>query len=261
MMAPMRFMFVGDSMTIGRAGDYTWRLRMWQHLSTSFGGPHKIVGPRSELYDTVANAPVSHAYGDPGFPTDARRHLAGWGEGWLHMAPLIRETVAAEKADVLLVSLGLIDLGFYTDSTQTALNTRQFIAEAREANAHVRMLLLPVIPNIRAQSDAPFAAECDRFNELLAKAVADLDTASSPVLLASTPESYDIHSDTYDGTHPGPSGEHKLAAAFAEAMHQAWGVGGRYERIAAADVGPRAKIRADLREQGRRGFCREASGP
>ncbi|MFC4609190.1 GDSL-type esterase/lipase family protein [Streptomyces maoxianensis] len=224
----MRFMFVGDSMTIGRAGDFTWRYRMWQHLATSFDGPYEIVGPRTELYDTPANTPASSAYGDPAFPADARRHLAGWGEGWLHMAPVIRETVAAERADILLVSLGLIDLGFYTDSAQTALNARTFIAEARAANPGVRIVLLPVIPNIRARSDAPFAAECDRFNELLAKSVADLDEPSSPLLLASRPESYAIDRDTYDGTHPGPSGEHKLAAAFAGAMHQAWGLGGRY---------------------------------
>ncbi|MGW1882273.1 GDSL-type esterase/lipase family protein [Streptomyces sp. NPDC001970] len=228
----MRFMFVGDSMTIGRAGDYTWRYRMWQHLNRSFGGPYRIVGPRTELYDTVAAAPVSTAYADPAFPDRARRHLAGWGEGWLHMAPLIRETVTATKADVLLVSLGLIDLGFYTNSSQTAENARRFIAEARAANPRVRAVLLPVIPNVRATADAPFAAECDRFNELLAKAVADLDSPASPLLLASTPMSYDIHSDTYDGTHPGPSGEHKLAAAFADAMHQAWGVGDAYDPAA-----------------------------
>lgn len=228
MMAFMRVMFVGDSMTIGRAGDFTWRYRMWQHLNTSFGGPYKIVGPRSELYDTVANAPVSHAYADPDLPAAARRHLAGWGEGWLQMAPVIRATAAEHRPDVLLVSLGLIDLGFYTDSARTALNARRFIAEARRANPHLRMVLLPVIPNIRAESDAPFAAECDHFNVLLAKAVADLDTAASPLLLASRPPTYDIHTDTYDGTHPGPSGEHKLAAAFADAMHQAWGVGGAY---------------------------------
>ncbi|WP_351227059.1 GDSL-type esterase/lipase family protein [Streptomyces sp. NPDC002133] len=228
----MRFMFVGDSMTIGRAGDYTWRYRMWQHLNRSFGGPYRIVGPRTELYDTVAAAPVSTAYADPAFPDRARGHLAGWGEGWLHMAPLIKETVTATKADVLLVSLGLIDLGFYTNSSQTAENARRFIAEARAANSRVRAVVLPVIPNVRATADAPFAAECDRFNELLAKAVADLDSPSSPLLLASTPMSYDIHSDTYDGTHPGPSGEHKLAAAFADAMHQAWGVGDAYEPAA-----------------------------
>lgn len=231
----MRFLFVGDSMTIGRSGDFTWRYRMWQHLEATLGdGGYAITGPRAELYDTGANAPLSHAYADPAFPAPARRHLAGWGEGWLHMAPAIADTVTAARADVLLVSLGLIDLGFYTDSTQTAANAREFIAAARAANPRIRLVLLPVIPNIRAETDAPFAAECDRFNTLLAKAVADLDTSSSPILLASHPAGYDIHTDTYDGTHPGPTGEHKLAGAFADAMHQAWGVGGPYAGALAA---------------------------
>lgn len=224
----MRFLFVGDSMTIGRAGDFTWRYRMWQHLNAHFGGPYKIVGPRSELYDINAGSPVSYDYRDPDFPVKAQKHLAGWGEGWQHMAPMIRETVTSTKADILLVSLGLIDLGFYTDSTQTALNAAEFIAQARAANPHIRAVLLPVIPNIRADSDAPFAAECDRFNTLLAKAVADLDTPASPLLLASSPQAWNIHYDTYDGTHPGPSGEHKLAAAYADALHQAWGIGAPY---------------------------------
>lgn len=225
----MRFLFVGDSMTIGRAGDFTWRYRMWQHLEATLGeGGYAITGPRTELYDTDANAPLSHAYGDPAFPAPARRHLAGWGEGWLHMAPVVADAVTATRADILLVSLGLIDLGFYTDSDRTARTARAFIAAARSANPHVKMVLLPVIPNIRAESDAPFADECDRFNTLLAKAVSDLDDPRSPLLLASHPTGYDIHTDTYDGTHPGPSGEHKLAAAFADAMHQAWEVGGPY---------------------------------
>ncbi len=221
-------MFVGDSMTIGRAGDYTWRYRMWQHLDSTFGGPYRIVGPRCEVYDTTADAPVSHDYADPGFPEHARRHLAGWGEGWQHMAPVMGETVAAHRPDVLLVSLGLIDLGFYTDAEQTADNVRRFIAGARAARPGVRMVLLPVIPNSRAEEDAPFAAEVTRFNELLAKAVADLTTDASPILLAARPASYDIHHDTYDGTHPNASGEHRLAGEFAAVLHQAWGIGAPY---------------------------------
>ncbi|TXL87303.1 GDSL-type esterase/lipase family protein [Streptomyces sp. IB2014 016-6] len=224
----MRFMFVGDSMTIGRAGDFTWRYRMWRHLNAAYGGPFAIVGPRTGLYDAHADAPVSQAYGDPGFPAKAWPHLAGWGEGWQHMAPVVRDAVAAHRADILLVSLGLIDLGFYTDSDRTALYAREFIAEARAANPRVRIVLLPVIPNTRADTDPEFAAEVDRFNVLLAKAVADLDNAASPLLPASRPASYDIHRDTYDGTHPGPSGEHLLAGAFADAMHQAWGLGAPY---------------------------------
>ncbi|WKX71011.1 GDSL-type esterase/lipase family protein [Streptomyces sp. XD-27] len=224
----MRIMFVGDSMTIGSAGDFTWRYRMWKHLNATYGGPYAIVGPRTEVYDKHADAPVSHDYGDPAFPARARRHLAGWGEGWLHMAPLIGDAIRDHRADTLLISLGLIDLGFYTDAEQTAANARRFIAEARTANPGIHAVLLPVIHNIRAESDAPFAADCDRFNELLAKAVADLDSPASPLLLASRPAAYDIHRDTYDGTHPNASGERRIAGAFAEAMHQAWGVGGPY---------------------------------
>ncbi|MCD9878281.1 SGNH/GDSL hydrolase family protein [Streptomyces guryensis] len=221
----LRFMPVGDSMTIGSAGEHTWRYRMWAHLRETSGGPFALVGPRETLYDKAADAPVSYEYADPDFP---RAHLAGWGEGWLHMAPLIGEAVRSCRADVLLVSLGLIDLGFYTNAEQTAENVRAFVAGAREANPRVRMVVLPVIPNVRAASDAPFAAEVALFNELLAKTIADLDEPSSPLLLASVPESYDIHLDTYDGTHPNASGEHRLAEAFAEAMYQAWDLGETY---------------------------------
>ncbi|MFF4689529.1 SGNH/GDSL hydrolase family protein [Streptomyces sp. NPDC001307] len=221
----LRFMPVGDSMTIGSAGEHTWRYRLWRHLCDTHNGPFTFVGPREELYDKAADAPTSHAYAEPGFP---RRHLAGWGEGWLHMAPLIGDAVREHRADVLLVSLGLIDLGFYTNAEQTAQNVRAFVAGAREARPHIRMVLLPVIPNIRAEADPSFAEEVDRFNVLLAKAVADLDEPRSPILLASPPESYDIHADTYDGTHPNARGEHRIAGAFAGAMWEAWGVGQVY---------------------------------
>ncbi|MBZ6473814.1 GDSL-type esterase/lipase family protein [Streptomyces griseocarneus] len=222
-------MFVGDSMTVGSAGDYTWRYRMWQHLNASYGGPYRIVGPRRELYDPAADAAGSLDYGDPGFPERARAHLAGWGEGWLHMAPLIAEAVRKGKADTLLVSLGLIDLGFYTNAEQTADNVRRFLAEARTANPRIRAVLMPVLHNVRAMAEPDFAAEVERFNELLGKIVADLAEPASPLLLASPPEGWDTHRDTYDGTHPSAAGEHRIAAAFADAMHQAWDVGGPYE--------------------------------
>lgn len=213
-------------MTIGSAGEHTWRYRMWHHLCTTYGGPFTLVGPRETLYDKAADAPASHAYADPGFP---RAHLAGWGEGWLHMAPLIADAVRDSRADVLLVSLGLIDLGFYTNAEQTADNARAFVAEARSANPRIRMVWLPVIPNVRAADDADFATQVALFNELLAKTAADLDEPASPILLASVPETWDLHTDTYDGTHPNTHGEHRLAEAFAEAMHQGWGLGGKYE--------------------------------
>ncbi|ARX84342.1 MULTISPECIES: GDSL-type esterase/lipase family protein [Streptomyces] len=219
----LRFMFVGDSMTIGSAGEHTWRYWMWRHLCATHGAPFKIVGPRETLYDKATEAPTSYEYAEPDFP---RRHLAGWGEGWQHLTPLIADAVKADRADILLVSLGLIDLGFYTNAEQTAANVARFVAEARRANPRVALAVLPVIPNVRAEDDPDFATEVARFNELLAKTVADLDTSASALLLASPPTEYDIHLDTYDGTHPNEHGERKLAAAFAAAMWEAWGLGG-----------------------------------
>ncbi|MGC3000118.1 GDSL-type esterase/lipase family protein [Streptomyces sp. G35A] len=213
-------------MTIGSAGEHTWRYRLWQHLRTAYDGPFTLVGPRETLHDPVSDAPTSYAYADPDFP---RAHLAGWGEGWQHMTPLIGETVRSCRADVLLVSLGLIDLGFYTNTEQTTDNVRAFVAAAREADPRVRMAVMPVIRNIRVESDPVFAGQVARFNELLAKTVADLDEAGSPLLLVPPPASYDFHTDTYDGTHPNESGEHKIAGAFAEAMWRGWGLGGPYE--------------------------------
>ncbi|MFI2642750.1 GDSL-type esterase/lipase family protein [Streptomyces sp. NPDC018610] len=224
----LRFMPVGDSMTIGSAGEHTWRYRLWQHLRDTYGGPFSFVGPRETLYDKATQAPTSYEYADPGFP---RAHLAGWGEGWQHMAPLIGEAVRAGRVDVLLVSLGLIDLGFYTNAGQTAENVSAFVERARAARPRIRMVVLPVIPNVRAEDEPAFAAEVSLFNELLAKAVADLDEPRSPLLLASPPPAYDIRTDTYDGTHPNGSGEHRIAAAFADAMHQAWGWGGKYTGV------------------------------
>ncbi|MFH8452598.1 GDSL-type esterase/lipase family protein [Streptomyces fungicidicus] len=222
----LRFMPVGDSMTIGSAGEHTWRYRLWQHLCTAYGGPFTLVGPRETLHDPATDAPTSHAYADPGFP---RGHLAGWGEGWHHMTPLIGETARSCRADVLLVSLGLIDLGFYTNAEQTADNVRAFVAEARAARPGIRMAVMPVIRNIRAEADTAFAGQVAHFNELLAKTLTDLDAPDSPLLLVPPPPSYDFHTDTYDGTHPNETGEHKIAKAFAEALWREWGLGGRYE--------------------------------
>jgi lysophospholipase L1-like esterase len=188
-----------------------------------------VVGPRTTLYDAAADAADSADYGDPGFPVHARRHLAGWGEGWLHLAPLIGEVVREHRPDVLLVSLGLIDLGFYTDAEQTALNVERFIAGARAARPRVRMVLLPVIPNTRADLDPGFAEQCAELNERVSKIVADLDSPGSPLLMASRPPGYDILLHTYDGTHPNAAGEHLLAAAFANAMSEAWSLGTLYD--------------------------------
>lgn len=233
---------VGDSITLGSAGEHTWRYRMWRHLNARYEGPYRIVGPRHTVHDPATGTDTSYEYADPAFlgkslrpraGTGPSAHLAGWGEGFLHMAPVIRDEVAAHRPGLLLVHLGLIDLGFYTGPEDTEANMRRFVAEARSANPALRMAVLPVVPNIRALTDPGFAAQCEEMNERLAKAAAELDSPASPLLLAARPEGWDVDGDTHDGTHPNARGEHRLAKAFADALHQAWGIGGPYGTVAA----------------------------
>ena len=118
------------------------------------------------------------------------------------------------------MSLGLIDLGFYTNAVQTAENARAFVAEARAANPRVRMVLLPVRPNVRAETDAPFATQVTAF--------ADLDEPRSPLLLASRALVTTSPSTRTTAPIRTRNGEHKIAEGFAEAMHQAWDLGEPY---------------------------------
>ncbi|MFR9673635.1 GDSL-type esterase/lipase family protein [Streptomyces sp. TR06-5] len=218
----MRIMPVGDSMTIGSAGEHTWRIRLWRHLTAASGSPVRMVGPHSALHEG------SDAYADRSAPAHARGHLAAWGTGFTHHAHTVHDALRAHPADIALVSLGLMDLGFYTDPDQTAANVRLFVAAARRAAPGIRTVLLPVLPNIRVATDGAFAARVERFNELLAERAAELSTHASPLLVASAPPGWDHTRDTRDGTHPSPRGEHRIAAAFADTLHRAWEVGGAY---------------------------------
>ena len=72
---PVRILLVGDSMTQESSGDWTWRYRLWQHL-TKHGVSVDFVGPRNDLWEYVEAHDGSQAYVDPAFDRD---HAAYWG--------------------------------------------------------------------------------------------------------------------------------------------------------------------------------------
>ena len=49
---PVRIMIIGDSVAQGSSGDWTWRYRLWQTL-TSSGVPFDLVGPHDDLFDVA----------------------------------------------------------------------------------------------------------------------------------------------------------------------------------------------------------------
>lgn len=229
----MRIMIVGDSMTVGSRGDYTWRYRLWRHLRGS-GADVAFVGPYTRLYDRTTGTATAVGYRDPEFET---AHHAVWGRPMSRLTARIAADITAYRPDLLLVMMGLIDLGFYTLAERTEANLRAFIDRARAAAPAIGMVVAAVPENDRAHTDTLFAAQRADFNRRQARALGELSTPRSPLVRAAPPADWDLLADTYDGTHLSPRGEHRIAAMFAGALHARFELGTAYGTIPASHPG------------------------
>jgi hypothetical protein len=164
---PTKILLVGSSTTHGSSGDYTWRYRLWKHL-TGHGVNVDFVGPDNHLYDNVHSTSTSFletdAYVDPAFDRD---HEARWGRflgAFAGQSPggrqLIGADVTAYQPDYVVVMLGLNDLTWYTtrDPALVAADMGEFIANARAARPTVRLVLVAVQPTKGALTDSVPAA-------------------------------------------------------------------------------------------------------
>lgn len=231
--APVRILLVGDSVTQGSAGDWTWRYRLWHHLVDA-GVRVDLVGPNDDLYDNVTGRPGSHAYLDPAFDQD---HAARWGMLFAAQDHPIGDLVREYHPDVVVEELGVNDFAWWhaspADVEQLA---RRFVEDARAADPGISVVLgaLPQtwVPGV-SQYDASLPALAD-----------ELSTPASRVVTAVPAAPFLEGVDTYDAAHPTATGEVKLAAGVADAL-AALGVGAAYPRpLPSVPNGPR--VPADL---------------
>ena len=207
--APVKILIIGDSMTQGSAGDWSWRYRLAKHL-TDHGASFDLVGHRDDLYDNVAGVWGSHAYVDPVFD---QVHSARWGMKLADLEVPIGTLVSTYHPDVVLAMLGDNDLSAGTTPTQVGALLEDLVDDARASQPGVAVVLghdprphtQPNSPALNAEIDARAAA---------------LDTPSARVVVANTDAGYDDLQDTWDGAHPNARGELKIAAAFENALHQ-----------------------------------------
>lgn len=215
--ASVDVMVVGDSISQGRSGDWTWRY----HFSRQLAASVEMVGPRADLYAGRGTF-GSHAYADPGFDSD---HDAQWGQAIFQAAEHIRADVRSEQPDQLVVLLGINDLIRYGRSAaQAEKDLHAFIAEARMGRTKLPIILGTLLPSQRAQRDPEFAARVADFNAAVRRAEAELSTDESPILVAETAAAINPRLDLYDGLHPNARGELRIAESFVEAMSRA-GIG------------------------------------
>lgn len=210
---PQRILIVGDSVTQGRAGEYTWRYFLWKTLE---GQSVDFVGSSTGVFkDWDWNYNGSDAYADPDFD---QGHAAVYGgtiqhDGhWLQAWP-IQDEIAQHNPDVVTSMWALNDLGNEEQSVDDVIGFyRAWFARARAAKPTVDFVV----------SELPQTWLLDgrvtEFNAKLRTLADDLRTDSSQIIVARVDEF--TQNDTREGVHPNESGERKIAAAMADALAQ-----------------------------------------
>lgn len=261
---PRRIMPAGDSMTQGANGDRTWRLHLWHHLEPHVEGL-EFVGPYSdpagrdmiipvpttgeeaehasaepldpEVLEELRDAPWPGLDGDPDTPEYRdpdfdSHHNALWGRTLQDASATIQEEVRVHQPDVLCVMIGVNDLLWPVGKEEMESRLRSYVERARAGNPTLRIVLAEVLPIALADTDPGFALRVYAYNEIVREVAQDMSTDASPVVSLDIAgrEKWDVAADTYDGTHPNARGELKIAAAFADALSAAYGIGPAYPR-------------------------------
>lgn len=201
-------------------------------------GPEEPVGSDgSDGEDDVAGVawpgldgdPDTAEYRDPDFDQD---HNALWGRTLRDAAASIQEEVRVHRPDVLCVMLGVNDLLWPVGKEEMEYRLRSYVEAARRSNPHLRIMMAEAPPIALAEADEGFALRVYAYNVLVREVAADMSTEESPVtsLDVAGAEGWDASTDTYDGTHPNAGGEVKIAAAFADALAEEYGIGASYPR-------------------------------
>lgn len=249
----LRVMVVGDSMSQGHEGDYTWRYRLWewfrsQHVPVDFVGPYHGTMPpaapkapavpalQGETPSASAGPPdTSGSYAPPaqGFDGD---HFSVWGRQAAQDKDLIRKQVEDYRPDLLLTGLGFNDMGWFVSGPEGTLASMKALVDgARAAKPDIKFALanVPQRTGIGGREDLP--RNTDTYNRLLRDAIPSWSTSRSPVELVDWRSAYDCEvADCpagYDGLHPNALGEYQIAQAFERTLHDSYRLGSDIDGI------------------------------
>ncbi|NYD59001.1 lysophospholipase L1-like esterase [Nocardioides marinisabuli] len=260
-----RIMVVGDSISQGLEGDYTWRYRLKKHLTNS-GVTSEFVGPWTGTtklpaaypagWPDVSPAPVHTGAYRPGVSFSDSQHLAQWGWQMAQAKWEIASNVSTYTPDYLLVELGFNDLAWgVSDPAGTVSSLRELIKNARAAKPNIRILVANVPQRSALASQPALPEKILQYNSLLPSALSSLSTSTSPVQLVNLASAYDQSIDSYDGLHPNVRGEAVIAKAFADRLRGDFGVGNYYGAVPSslpADLTPAAPETVSVARSGRK---------
>ncbi|KAN0116800.1 hypothetical protein V8E51_002777 [Hyaloscypha variabilis] len=239
-------MIVGDSLSQGGEGDWTWRYRLWEwfrreEVMVDFVGPFLGTRPQAvpalnteTLPEPVGIPPVGGAViSTAGYALDVSpdfnpRHFAAVGRAIWEIIPLMAAQVARYQPSYMLILLGFNDMAWslYTEAEVVA-HMLDLVTLARSAKPDIKFAIGNV--PLRAPLDEPLTIRTDLYNKLLAEAIPTWGTEDSPVIPVLMRESYSCGGDGcpagHDGLHPATLGDFEIAHAFSRALIDGYGIG------------------------------------
>ncbi|HEU5269263.1 MAG TPA: NucA/NucB deoxyribonuclease domain-containing protein, partial [Jatrophihabitans sp.] len=216
-----KVMVVGDSISQGLDGDFTWRYRLWQHFQSD-GVIDAFVGPRTGTHDLYSGTPDGGGYRVAGWE-DA--HDALWGRAALDEQNTIEGITSQYRPDVILVEMGINDLVWFSTPDELIDTMRNLVGNARLANPDAKFVIGNVMDRTPLSDWPDLPGKIDSYDALLPGLVSSLSTTQSPVVMADLHAALDPATDTHDGLHPNEIGEYKIAATFADTLATAYGIG------------------------------------
>ncbi|OBT82627.1 hypothetical protein VE02_07901 [Pseudogymnoascus sp. 03VT05] len=244
--ATAKMMIVGDSISQGMEGDWTWRYRLWEWLDSQ-NVDFEFVGPWKGTRESAFSAPPQRPRmeGDPvpdeppmvygGYADDINTrfqqpHFALWGRQAAQTKGEIQKMVADYRPTHLLVLLGFNDLGwFVTGPDGTLASIKSIVDNARAANPSINIILGDVVQRKAISIRADLPKITDQYNALLRDAIPKWNTKASPIAMAYIRDTYSCETQDcpsgYDGLHPNGRGEYQIARAFSLALFYGFGIG------------------------------------
>jgi lysophospholipase L1-like esterase len=235
----LKVMIVGDSISQGREGDFTWRYRIWEWFQSQ-GVAVDFVGPYSGMVQPDKAAPPSPPalYGEPQ-PTGATKVSGGyakevsldfpksdfavWGRAAAVDKGLIKEVMAAHPVDLMLLLLGFNDMGwFYSDSMGTLDSIHTLINNARAANPTIKFAVANVPQRSFISGREDLSISTNIYNSLLCNTIPKWSITASPIHVVKLEENYNCQPSSCpvgsNGLHPNVMGEYQIARAFSHTL-------------------------------------------
>ncbi|KAH7311095.1 SGNH hydrolase-type esterase domain-containing protein [Rhexocercosporidium sp. MPI-PUGE-AT-0058] len=238
-------MVVGDSISHGAEGDWTWRWRLADWLSSqghkiTWVGPYSGThGPQSarqarprpprfpgEAETTYPDIVGLYADGVPG-SFAATGHASYWGRQAVQTRETIKDWVSTYQPDYILILLGFNDLGWLFTSPGGLVGVMgDLVGNARQGNPNVKILFGNVVQRSFIGGRQDLVDNTLEYNKLLKTELSQWFRYESPITYVDVATIYrcfpSICPDGYDGLHPDAHGEFSIAIAFANALKVDW---------------------------------------